>query len=108
MSHRVTTKTEVKDKELAIKALNYAKMSYRETSSNRIEITSGKLKGAVIDLNTGEIIGDTDYHSEDTLGVLRQHYAVVKYKEECANKGISIQSEETDEEGNVVLRCFIG
>lgn len=105
MSHRVTTQTEIKDKEIAINALQLAKMSYEDSGDN-LRITSGDLRNAVIDLNTGLISGDTDYrHNPEKLGALRQFYGEAKYRAECLKTGISITGRELDKEGNIVLMC---
>lgn len=107
MSHRVTTKTEIKDKNLAVKAIQNAGMSYRDLGNNQLEITSGKLNRARINLATGEVVGDTDYHTEETLGMLRQGYAVVKYKEELTKQGAYVNSETTNEDGEIILHCVM-
>lgn len=103
MSRRVTTKTEIKDRELALQALKTAGMSYRESGKN-IFITSGRMANASIDLTTGEVTGDSDYgHNSGTLGGLRQSYAEAKFRSECLKQGISITERTTEKNGNVVL-----
>jgi hypothetical protein len=76
MSRRVTTKTEIKDKALAIDALKLAGMSYRDEGDSLL-ITSGAIANARINLTTGEVSGDSDYrgHSAEGLGALRQYYS---------------------------------
>jgi hypothetical protein len=106
MSHRVTTETEIKDKSLAVQAIKQAGLSYREVSDTQLMITSGSMKNASIDLRTGDISGDTDYHhTPEVLGMLRQHYGEAKYKLECQRQGITIESRTVDREGNIVLMC---
>lgn len=104
MSHRVTTQTEIKDKTLAIQALKAAGYSYSE-SGNTLRITSGPLNRAAIDLRTGEVSGDTDYHTKDDLGALRQNYAEAKYLKECNMQGILVESREVLSNGVVRLHC---
>lgn len=106
MSHRVTVKTEIKDRSIAISALKDAKMSFREASNGVIEISSGDLRGAKIDLSTGEITGDTDFsHTAASLGRFRQNYAEAKFRQEAIVNGISIESREVDTKGVIRMRC---
>lgn len=106
MSRRVTTQTEIKDKGLAIQALKQAGLSFREVGETQINITSGRLAHATIDLRSGEISGDSDHgHSRESLGLLRQYYAEAKYKAECAKQGITIDSRTVSKNGDIVLMC---
>jgi hypothetical protein len=106
MSRRVTTKTEIKDKALAIQALKTADMSYREEGDS-LFITSGALANARINLTTGEISGDSDYrHTTESLGALRQFYGEAKYRQECLRQGITIESRTINREGNIELVCM--
>lgn len=91
MSHRVTTQTEIKDKALAIQALKAGGFSFSEQGTN-LTVTSGPMRNATINLSTGLVSGDTDFHSKDDLGALRQAYAEAKYKKECQKQGISVDS----------------
>ena len=103
MSRRVTTKTEMKDRNLVLQALKGAGMTYRE-SGKIIHVTSGRMANATIDLTTGEIIGDSDYgHDSGTLGGLRQAYGEAKYRAECIKQGISITSRSVEKNGDIVL-----
>ncbi len=105
MSHRVTTKTEIKDKALAAQALKIAGMGYQDMGTS-LRITSGKMCNATINLQTGEISGDTDYgHTNKSLGALRQAYGEAKYRAECMKQGINITSREVNRDGDVVLYC---
>jgi hypothetical protein len=107
MSHRVTTQTEIKDKELAKAALQQAGYSFDERG-NTLTVTSGDLRNASIDLTTGVITGDTDYrHSESRFGALRQFYSEQKYKKELARNGGYVESRMTDKEGNIILMCAV-
>jgi len=108
MSRRVTTKTEIKDRDLAIQALKNAGMNYTE-SGKTIRITSGRMANATIDLTTGEVTGDSDYgHSSGVLGGLRQGYAEAKYRAECVKQGITISSRTVERNGDIVLLCRMG
>jgi hypothetical protein len=108
MSHRVTTQTEIKDKAIAMAALKNAGLSFTE-SGNTLRITSGgQLRNAVINLSTGEISGDTDFgHTQDGLGIVRQHYGEAKFRAEAAKSGrVTIQQRYVDQKtGDVVLKC---
>jgi len=105
MSRRVTTKTEIKDKALAIDALKLAGMSYRDEGASLL-ITSGACANARISLATGEISGDSDFaHNAETLGALRQFYGEAKYRLEAQRQGITITSRSIERNGDIVLMC---
>lgn len=107
MSHRVTTKTEITDREMAIAALNRAKYSFT-SQGNTLTITSGPLNRAIIDLTTGEVTGDTNYHGKDSLGLIRQVYSEEKYVRELRRIGASITSREVLRNGDIKLTCCHG
>ena len=108
MSHRVTTQTEIKDKDIAKKALTAAKMDFRE-SGHILNIMSGPMAGAHIDLSTGEVVGDTDAHNKGTLGLLRQQYGEQKYRAECVKQGVMVESRTVDQKtGDIILMCAMG
>lgn len=108
MSHRVTVKTAINDKQYATEALKEMGYSYRE-SGNQLTITSGPMNRATLNLSTGEMVGDSDYHSEASLGLLRQNYALAKYKGEAFKQGISITSQTVEaNSGDIVLTCSFG
>jgi hypothetical protein len=102
MSHRVTSKTCIKNKALAISALKIAGMSYQE-QGNSLQITSGKARRAVINLTTGDITGDSDLHSVDTLGALRQNYSEAEVIQTNMVQGHSKESREVMQDGRVRL-----
>lgn len=105
MSHRITTKTQITDKNLAEKALKASGWSYN-VDGRSIYVTSGPMRNASINLATGGIVGDTDYHSKDSLGALRQQYSLAKVKAECAKQGHTIESQRVDSKtGEIVLTC---
>jgi hypothetical protein len=107
MSHRVTTRTEIKDKDLAKAALTQAGYAFSEHGSH-LTITSGDLKNASINIDNGEISGDTDYrHSESKFGALRQYYSEQKYKKELAKNGGYIESRAVDKNGDIILMCAV-
>jgi hypothetical protein len=109
MSHRVTTATEIRDRNLLAQAAKLAKIEYRE-DGDLIHFQTGPLAFATLDLRTGIISGDVDYgHTQSSLGALRQAYGEVKYKTECMRQGIQIESRQVDERtGDVVLLCALG
>lgn len=105
MSKRVTTKTEIKDRELAVSSLKKLGYGYREDGGN-LTITSGPMQNASLDLTSGMITGDTDYgHSSAALSSLNQTYGELKYTMECQRQGITVESRSVDQQGNVVLIC---
>ncbi len=105
MSHRVTTETEMKDREILKSACKQQGVSYSEQGNN-IRFTSGPLANATLDLSTGRVSGDTDYgHSRQTMGALKQAYGEAKYTFECVKQGIQIESREVQKDGKIVLIC---
>jgi len=109
MSYRVTKQTEIKDERIAIEALKIAGMTYVK-QGNTLRITNGTLNRAIIDLSTGIVTGDSDFrgHSADAFGLLRQNYAEALYRDVALKEGITIQSRETERNGDVVLYCRQG
>jgi hypothetical protein len=101
MSHRITTKTEIKDRVLAEQALQLAGMAY-QTEGSTIRITGGSLRGARLDLRTGTLTGDTDFHSGH-MDDLKRNYAEAKFTEQCAIEGQTIESREVLQNGDVKL-----
>mgnify|MGYP001490949435 CR=1 FL=1 len=107
MSHRVTTKTEITDKELATAALKQAGFTFDERGTT-LTITSGELRNAAINLQTGDVTGDSDYgHRASAFGALRQFYSEQKYKRELARNGGYVESRNVDKEGNIILMAAI-
>jgi hypothetical protein len=104
MSHKVTFDSPIKDGPLAKAALDAAKFSYTE-SGPRITITSGPLNRATIDLTTGEIISDSDWHTKEQLGILRQHYSEAEFRRMALREGVTIQSRQVLQGGVVRLSC---
>jgi hypothetical protein len=106
MSHRITTSTDIKDPDLAVSALNAAGWSHR-VAGRSIHIQSGPMRNATINLDTGEVTGDTDYHNEsdESLGALKQHYGEAKAKLDLPKNGYHVVSRTVDTNGDVVLRC---
>ena len=107
MSHRVTTQTEIKDKALALQALKQAGFKYDEMGTS-IHVTSGPMAGATLDLTSGQVTGDTDQghnRGNDSLGLLKRHYAEAKIRQECALQGISIDERVVEKDGRIRLKC---
>jgi len=102
MSHRITTKTQITNKELAIDAVKMAGWSFQE-SGNAITITSGPMNRARINLQNGNITGDTDWHNKEQLGALRQNYSEAVVRQQCRKTGASIESRTVQKDGKVRL-----
>jgi len=100
MSHRITTKTKMTNKDLAIDAIKMAGYSY-QASGNAITITSGPMNRARINLQSGTITGDTDWHNKDTLGALQQNYSEAAVRQQCRKTGATIESRQVMKNGNV-------
>lgn len=106
MSHRITTRTEIKDKSIAIQALKAAGFGFTEQSDTSLYVTSGTMRGAHIDLNTGLITGDSDArHSKKNLGALRKHYTEAKFRREAMKQGHRIESRQVLNNGIIRLVC---
>ena len=103
MSRRVSTKTNITNKDVAVSALNFAQVQH-SVSGNRIFLSSGPLRGAVLDLETGDLSGDTDFgHNEHTFEVIKQYYAEALFRVEASKIGTTIDQRTVDHEGNIVL-----
>ena len=105
MSHKVTQKSEMKDLNMVVRACQDAGYSYN-VNGNKVSFTSGPLSRATIDVSTGEITGDTDWHTRDALGKFRQNYAKAVVKHTCEQQNITIESEEVVGT-NVVLYTYL-
>jgi hypothetical protein len=106
MSKRVTTKTDIKDKNFAIAAMKNAGLAYEEMGDTVLRITSGALANASIDLTTGVISGDTDYgHRKEVFGSLRKHYSEVKFRHEAQREGVQIKQRIEQKDGSIKLLC---
>jgi len=104
MSHRIKYRSEIKDPELAVQALTASKMAY-EQSGNIIRITSGALARATIDLSTGEVESDSDYHSKEDLGSLRQAYSEAEVRRVMQRQGAQVESRRVLDNGDVKILC---
>jgi TRAP-type uncharacterized transport system substrate-binding protein len=107
MSKRVTTLTEIKDRAIAEKALRDAGVAFR-SDAHMIHINSGDLSGVSINLSTGDVTGDEDYHSKSKMGKLRQLYSEAKLRIEIVKQGGSVQSMKALANGDVELLYQIG
>lgn len=104
MSHKVTYKSEMKDADLVISALQNLKVSHSR-NGNSVRITSGSLNRASINLTTGVITSDTDWmHKDDDFGPLRQAYTEAEFTRDAIRKGVTIESREVID-GVITLRC---
>lgn len=94
MSHRVTTETNLTEKDIVLKVAKAQGIGVTESGSS-IRFTGGKLNHAALDLKTGRITGDTDFgHTESALGMLRQAYSEELYRRECLKQGIQIEDRQ--------------
>lgn len=102
MSRRVTFKSELKDRELAIQALQSKGYSFDE-GGNTLLITSGPLARATINFKTGEVESDSDYHSKSELGGLRQAYSEAECKRVIQRQGATIESRTVNQKNEIEL-----
>lgn len=105
MSRRITTKTEITDRNLAEQALKQLGLSYN-VRGDTIEI--GGSRGAVLNLKTGEIVGDSDFGVNPdklaTAGSLAQVYGELKCRAIVIREGHTITSRVVEGQ-DVVLYC---
>lgn len=100
MSHRVVTTTNITDKKIATMALNKKGWAFVDEGTS-LRITSGPMDRATINLKTGEVVGDSDFHGysrgtgNSSLEALNQEYAVQKIRATVRKQGGTIQSQKT-------------
>ena len=102
MSHRITTKTKIMDLEIAKNALEKKGWQF-EQSGQSLHIKSGPMNRASINLTSGEVIGDTDWHKKDALESLNQAYGEALYEKEIAEQGGYVEERQELQNGDVRL-----
>ena len=102
MSHRVTTQTEIKDRELALGAFKAAGIKFRDLGSNTFEVTTGR-STATLNLTNGQIEGDDMRWKEADFDVLKQHYAEQSLLWNLRRQGHTVQNREVNKEGDIVI-----
>lgn len=103
MSRRVSFRSEIKDRDLAISALTSLEYSYQARGEDGLDITSGPLTRAHINLRTGEVESDSDYHSHADLGGLRQAYSEAEFRRVAQRQGATIESRTVNARNEVKL-----
>lgn len=107
MSHRVSIQTQITNGVFAKAACEAAGFSY-SYSNDTIRLTSGPAARATINLKTGEISGDSDFHkkSHDSLGVLKRHYAEQVARHNVSLNGHIVVGRTVDQTtGEITLQC---
>lgn len=111
MSHRARFETQIKNKDILKRALNKAKVAFRE-DEDRITLQGGAYQDTVIDTRTGTVVGaDTDRNraaTDNTIGSLRQMYSVEERLDMHNRVGTTVSQQFTRMKGNqqiVVLCC---
>ena len=107
MSRRVTTKTEIKNidfLEIACKSETCQKAGIRmeKLSGNVFRIQAGRSSGT-LNLETGEVEGDSDHFHDSDLGPLRMAYAEQSYLHTLRRQGATVQSRSVNQKGEIVL-----
>ena len=105
MSHRITIDTKITDREVAHKALQAKGWAFNDRG-DEITVTSGPMAGATINIKTGVVAGDSDWHRQsdsEGLGALNQAYSEELVRRDCTQKGGYLESEQTQENGDRVL-----
>lgn len=107
MSRRVSFSSTITDKGLAIEALNALKLDFESDDKNQsIRVTSGKLRGASINLKTGEVVSDSDYGHTSTLAGLTQAYSEAEFLQQAVRTGSTIEERRVDvKTGNIHIKC---
>lgn len=102
MSHRVTTKTEITDRELALAAFTAAGVQFKDNGNDQFRVTSGHYT-ADLNLKTGALSGDSDHFRGGAFDTLKQHYAEQKYMWELRKAGHSVESRQVEKNGDIVI-----
>jgi len=106
MSHRITVKSKMTDRELLGEVLNAKGIAHSE-SNGVFRITGGPLRNSSIDSNSGDIVGDSDYQGRGVLGSLRPAYTEAKLRKQCMIDGVEIEArQETTESGQNVIEII--
>lgn len=105
MSHRITTKTEFKDRNLVLAALKKCNLEHTDLGGDKFQIKAGRSNGT-LNLKTGSIEGTYETMREEDYAPLAQAYGVAKARMECLKQGISVESEKVDvKTGFIILTC---
>ena len=111
MSHRARFETDIKNMDIAKRALTKANIAFRE-EGNTLRLQGGALNDTTIDIRSGRITGaDTDHNrsaTSEAVGSLRQIYAVEERLDMHFRLGTSVTNQFTRMKGNqkvVVLCC---
>jgi hypothetical protein len=110
MSHRITTKTEITNKKLAIQALKTAAWGYTE-SGDTLRVLDGPMRNATVNTSTGTVSGDTDWHRRgggDGLQALNKFYSEALIRAETQKQGGQIESRTLDKDQNIILIAQFG
>lgn len=107
MSHRVTTATEMKDFEILSKAAAQHGITLTRTGDD-VRFTSGRLNGAVLNLKSGTIVGDSDVHGRNGMHDISQTYGEMKVRSELARQGGFVESRSILQDGSIRLRVRTG
>ena len=111
MSHRARFETQIKNMDIAKRALAKNNIAFRE-DGNRLTLSTGAFRDTVIDTKTGYVTGaDVDRNSsasDNTIGSLRQMYSVEERLDMHFRVGTSVTSQYTKIKNGqqvVVLCC---
>jgi len=95
MSRRITVKTQISNRDLAVQALSKLGAAY-QVSENTITITSGPIPRGVLDLTTGILTTDSDYGNAKKYNLFQQAYSEVQIMAECLKEGTVIEQRIVD------------
>lgn len=105
MSKRITIKTQFTDKAALQRACNDNDWAFK-IQGDRADIDGGPLRGATINLKTGDVTGDTDFHSEATANAFGMAYSEALWMNRISETGY-LEGREVLEDGTVRLTAYV-
>ena len=110
MSHRARFETQIKDMDIAKRALTKANIAFRQEGTNLV-LSGGAFQDTTINTRTGMVTGaDTDNNraaTNERVGSLRQIYSVEERLDMHFKVGATVTNQYTKMKGNqqVVVLC---
>lgn len=86
MSHKITINTEITDQAAIERACNDKDWAYKVNGS-RITFDGGPLRGASLNMKTGDFIGDSDFHSKESVVAFGIAYSEALWMNRIAQGG---------------------
>src|SRR5262245_41578584 len=102
MSKRIVINTELTDKAALERALKYNDWAY-EVQDTRLPIDSCPGAGSTIELKTGRLHGDSDWHSKTKLAPLIQAYGEALWRNRFSDNNGYLESRTILADGTIRL-----